>query len=477
MFKFHARKGLTDMPIILPPSDSQDALVDGIAQALAGDGTLLLEGGTHFTRPGVNKHIAVGASGLRIAGPSLLPAPSSAVTAVTPAVIRRPDHALSVSAPDFNYGLFFIPTGPTPDEIAQATWKPFTDATTGDKFEFAVVMRGSIEISRLLIDCNMQNQGAESMPAHAAEHSAMLGFGGFRYSVPHPGTPRFMYVGFDTVAVDHLRFINGGFADDFWMAYAGGAFHPHINQVSITNVSSGPRVDRHRATLSFSGLAQRITIADANIQSLNAEQDHSWKEAPRRDELFSKSIWSLQRIVADTMNFAMFGKVMTMEASDLFAGSMFDISYAGGTIANSHLQVAQGEDGRFFLLDGMHFDGVHWRLPVDNSGTVGGITLACRFNDTCQATFTKNTFAADKASRGQLINSTYSSGETGNNVALTFSNCTFDRLFGVPIFPDTAVARVNERGTWKFDAADIGNRPLDRALPKSRNRDVILIVR
>jgi hypothetical protein len=463
------------MPIILPPSDSQDALVDGIAQALAGDGTLLLKPGTHFTRPGVNKHIAVGASGLRIGstGPSPLPLPSK----VTPAMIRRPDHALSASAPDFNYGLFFIPTGPTNDEIAQATWKTFTDPAD-HTFEFAVVMRGSIQISRLLINCNMQNQGAESLPAHAAEHSAMLGFGGFRYSVPHTGTPRFMYVGFDSVAVDDLGFINGGFADDFWVAYAGGPFHPHINQVSITNVASGPRVDRHRATLSFSGLAQRITIQGANVQDLNAEQDHSWKDAPRRDDLFSKSIWSLQRIVADTMNFAMFGKVMTMQASDLSTGSMFDISYTGGTIANSHLQVAQGEDARFFLLDGMHFDGVTWRLPVNNAGTVGGITLARRFNDTCQASFTNNTFvAAGKASRGQLINSTYSTGETGNNVTVTFSKCTFDRLFGVPVFPDTAVARVNERGTWMIDRADLGNRPLDRALPKRPNRDVILIVR
>lgn len=463
------------MPIILPPSDSQDALVDGIAQALAGDGTLLLEPGTHFTRPGVNKHIEVGASGLRIGstGPSPLPAPSAG----TPAVIRRPDHALSASAPDFNYGLFFIPTGPTSDEIAQATWKRFTDVASHTTFEFAVVMRGSIQISRVLIDCNMQNQSAESMPAHAAEHSAMLGFGGFRYSVPHAGIPRFMYIGFDSVVVDGVGFINGGFADDFWVAYAGGPFHPHINQVSITNVSSGPRLNRHRATLSFSGLAQRITIQDANVESLGAEQDHSWKDAPRRDDLFSKSIWSLQRIVADTMNFAIFGKVMTMQASDLSTGSMFDISYTGGTIANSVLNVAQGEDARFFLLDGMHFDSVTWRLPVDNSGTVGGITLACRFNDTCEATFMNNTFVATgKASRGQLINSTYSSGETGNNVTLTFSKCVFDRLFGVLVFPDTAVARVNERGTWTFDAADIGNRPLERALPKSRNRDVTLIV-
>jgi hypothetical protein len=178
------------------------------------------------------------------------------------------------------------------------------------------------------------------------------------------------------------------------------------------------------------------------------------------------------------MNFAIFGKVMTMQASDLSTGSVFDISYTGGTIANSVLNVAQGEDVRFFLLDGMRFDGVTWRLPVDNSGTVGGITLACRFNDTCEATFTNNTFVATgKASRGQLINSTYSSGETGNNVTLTFSKCTFDRLFGTGIFSDTAVARVNERGTWAFDAADIGNRPLDRALPKSRHPDVILILR
>jgi len=464
------------MPITLPPSDSQDALVDGIAQALAGDGTLLLEPGRHFTRPGINKHIAVGASGLRIGstGPSPLPLPSK----VTLAVIRRPDHALSASAPDFNYGLFFIPTGPTNDEIAQANWKPFTDAA-GHTSEFAVVMRGRIQISRLLIDCNMQNQGAESMPPHAAEHSAMLGFGGFRYSVPHAGTPRFMYVGFDSVAVDDLGFINGGFADDFWVAYAGGPFHPHIYQVSITNVASGPRVDRHRATLSFSGLAQRITIQDANVQSLNAEQDHSWKDAPRRDLLFSKAIWSLQRIVADTMNFAMFGKVMTMEASHLAAASRFNISYTGGTIANSDLQVARGENARFFLLDGMHFDGVTWRLPVDNDGTVGGITLACRFNDTCEATFTKNSFFPQvKVPHGQLINSTYSTGETGNKVALTFSKCTFNPFFGVgePVLPDSAVARVNERGTWTFDRADIGNRRLDRALPKSHHRDVILIV-
>jgi hypothetical protein len=470
------------MPIILPPSDSQDALVDGIAQALAGDGTLLLQdggvhGGVHFTRPGVNKHIAVGAGGLRIgsAGPSPLPPRSAALGEAQP-VIRRPDHAVSASTPQLNYGLSFIPAEPTPDEIAQATWKTFTDPG-GHTFEFAVVMRGSIQISGLLIDCNMQNQGLESLPPHAAEHSAMLAFGGFRYSVTHQGTPRVMCVGFESVAVDHLGFINGGFADDFWVNYPGGPFYPQINQVSIANVSSGPRLNQHRATLSFSSLAQRIIIEDANVQSLNAEQDHSWKDAPRRDDLFNKSLWSLQRIVADTMNFAMVGKVMAMQASNLATRSMFAISHAGGTIANSALHVALGEDARFFLLDGMHFDGVTWLLPEDSSGTVGGITLACRFNDTCVATFTNNKFVAGKSIRGQLINSAYSIGETKNKVALTFSKCVFAPFFGEPFFPDSAVARVNERGTWTFDEADIRNRPVDHALPKSRHPDVIRILR
>jgi hypothetical protein len=98
--------------------------------------------------------------------------------------IRRADHALLPATPDFNYGLFFIPTGPTDDETAQTTRKPFNDKD--GPFEFGVVMRGRIEISRLLVDCNMQNQGLEAMPKDAAEHSAMLGFSGFRYKAEKP---------------------------------------------------------------------------------------------------------------------------------------------------------------------------------------------------------------------------------------------------------------------------------------------------
>ena len=46
-------------PIILPSSQSHDALVDGIEQAVATNATLLLEPGTHYTRPGRAQRIAV----------------------------------------------------------------------------------------------------------------------------------------------------------------------------------------------------------------------------------------------------------------------------------------------------------------------------------------------------------------------------------------------------------------------------------
>jgi hypothetical protein len=47
---------------------------------------------------------------------------------------------------------------------------------------------------------------------------------------------RFVYVGFESVALRDIGFVNGGFADDVWVVYGGGAFHPHIEQVSIEGV-------------------------------------------------------------------------------------------------------------------------------------------------------------------------------------------------------------------------------------------------
>src|SRR5689334_7912484 len=112
--------------IVLPPSDSQDALVNAIAQAITTNANLLLEPGVHYTRPGLLQRIAVGANGLRIGstGPSPLPITST----VEKACIRRPDHAILPATPDSNFGLFFIPTEPTDEEVAKVTWKPSIDS-------------------------------------------------------------------------------------------------------------------------------------------------------------------------------------------------------------------------------------------------------------------------------------------------------------------------------------------------------------
>ena len=159
-------------------------------------------------------------------------------------------------------------------------WKPFVDKHGA--FEFGVVMRGRVEISRVLVDCNMHEQGLEHAPKDAAEHSAMLGFSGFRYAVAASptGTRRFVYVGFESVSLHDTGSINGGFADDVWVVYAGGAFHPHIENLSIEQIASANRVDPRRATLSFSGLAHSIRIHDADIYRLGASRMMTGKMRP-----------------------------------------------------------------------------------------------------------------------------------------------------------------------------------------------------
>jgi hypothetical protein len=459
-------------PIILPPSDSNEALVEGIAQAMTNDTTLLLEPGVHYTRAGVLQRIAVGANGLRIGstGPSPLPIKSK----VEKACVRRPCHSISQTKPDSNFGLFFIPTRPSEEELAQATWKQFTGAD-GSSFEFDIIMRGRIEIGRLLVDCNMQNQGLDTMPKDAAQHSAMLGFSGYRYSVPSTGLPRFVYVGFESVALTDMGFINGGFADDVWITYTRGAFYPHIGQVSIDHVASAQRINPRRATLSFSGLAQRVIIHDTDVYNLHGEIDSNWRKAPRPGARFSNSVWDLDHINSELMTFSIKGKVLSLNASHLNVTKGFLVGYAGGAIADSRLRI--GSEGRFFRLDGLDFDRVTWQLAADANGVVRGISPTCRFDDSCVANFRHNTFTVlGSFSTGQLINSEYSTKELQNNVTLEFSGCSYESAFGTPTRPHTSIARVKERGTWKFRRADLGGRDPDQALPKGNQPDVTLVL-
>ena len=271
-------------------------------------------------------------------------------------------------------------------------------------------------------------------------------------------------------------FVNGGCADDVWVAYApSGEFHPHIEEVVIEQVASADRVNPRRATLSFSGLARRIRIHEAAVYRVHAEQDGDWKDAPRHDAAFSNAVFDLTAILAERMAFAVKGKVVTLDARRLKVGA-FGVSFAGGRIADSILRVAIGQDARFFRLDSLSFERVNWQLPADGNGMVGGIRPTSRYGDTCIATFTDNVFTAvGSVNAGQIIASEYSVKERRNHVTLTFAGCSYDP-FGTATLPRTCIAQVNERGTWTFHKADLGNRDPAHALPKSNHPDVTLNV-
>jgi hypothetical protein len=357
-------------PLILPPSPDQDALINAIDEAMAADVTLLLEPGVHYTRPGVLKRIPVGANGLRIGSTGASPLPITSTA--TKACIRRPDHSIPQATPDSNFGLFFVPSKPTSEELARVNWKQFDGADS--PFEFDIIIRGCIEISRVLLDCNMQNQDLEALPQDAAQHSAMLGFSGYRYSAGSSptGLPRFVYVGFKSVTLKDMGFINGGFADDVWITYTRGAFYPNIERVAINHVASAQRLNPRRATLSFSGLAQQVIIHDADIYNLHAEQDGNWRDAPRRSSIFDNSTWNLADIRSELMEFGIKGKVVSLDARYLTVSEAFLVGYAGGVIADSVLRI--GSDGRFCRLDGLRFDRVTWQLPANANGEVIGIS-------------------------------------------------------------------------------------------------------
>lgn len=84
--------------MVLAPSDDQTALVTAIEKASTRGLLLRLLPGTHFTRPGRGQLIRLGANGLRMnAAPAGKTASGSGA-----ATIKRPDHSIDLSHPDFN---------------------------------------------------------------------------------------------------------------------------------------------------------------------------------------------------------------------------------------------------------------------------------------------------------------------------------------------------------------------------------------
>jgi hypothetical protein len=192
------------------------------------------------------------------------------------------------------------------------------------------VVRGEISITALSVDCNMAQQNAEGLPKNAAEHSAMLAFAGQRYSAKPSATgmPRFVYVGFQSVALKDVRTLNGGYADDVW--FSRGYFNPNIEQVTIERLTSSNRVNPRRATISFSGLCQNVEIRDVDIDSLHMEETSSptYDHLPRQSDVFEPSLWRLENVTAKNIGLAAKasppqGNVYVLEASNLKTGESF----------------------------------------------------------------------------------------------------------------------------------------------------------
>lgn len=455
-------------PIVLPPSTSQDALVAAIRQASASGVPLLLEPGTHFTRPGRVQRIPIGANGLQL-GP--VDPPTGTAQSAEPAVIRRPDFSVDLHAPDDNYGLFFIPAPPTPAELAGiTTWKPY-DFGHGP-FEYGIVVRGRVAVSGVSVDCNMGRQKIETLPKDAAEHSAMFGFAGQGYAAPPSptGTKRTVYVAFESVTLTDVQTLNGGYADDVW--FSRGYFNPNIERVDIERFTSSNRVNPRRASISFSGVCQNVRIADADLYSLHMEETSSdYKQLPRPNDVFQPSAWTLRTVKAQDISLAAKGKVFVLDADELTTTGSFILYQAGGVIRCSTLR--RGPEIRLFRLDDVVFDQVTWILDTDNAGAVHGIRPAAQYGDPCSVTFRDNTFlVTGTPTTGEIFTAEYSRVVPDNRVTLTATGCTYPEPFGRS--PNLPIARALERGEWTFALHDLGDRDPAVAIVKGAQPDIVL---
>jgi hypothetical protein len=454
-------------PIIVQPADS---LVDAITVAAQTAAPVLLAPGAHLTKGGHLKTIAVGAGGLKIR--PLEAAPSDSASAP---MIKRPDFSIPETTPDGNYGLYFEPAPPSPEEEAAFEWRVHTGS--GDPFEFAVLIRGFVEISGLQIDCNMGLQNLDGRDDQAVEHNAMLGFSGKRYKSQTVATStleRRVYVGFKRVVLRDLCLLNGDFADDIW--FSRGYFHPNIERVDIRSIKSPHGSARKRATISFSGLSQKISVRDCEIHEIHLEDTtkDNWREQPRRDLEFKPSQWRLQDITMDDLSLAAKGHAFTLDAKRLEVTRMFYAYQAAGTIRNSSLSLPNNsEDCRMIRHGGLKFDHVEWRYTPTADGKLRGIKLVAGSDEPCRVQFVKNKFTVggDIPAGGEFIDSQHTSGEL-NRVEMALTNCVFPVAVTTSPGPDLKIARVEERGTWKFTKDSFGALTTDQALAIRSGSDI-----
>jgi hypothetical protein len=129
---------------------------------------------------------------------------------------------------------------------------------------------------------------------------------------------------------------------------------------------------------------------------------------------------------------------------------------AAARFRTAHSPCLPDKASRFFHLDGLLFENVRWRLNLNDQGGTDSILLEARADDTCIASFHKNSFqvlgSAPSGPKTQLINSVYSESEPGNSVTATFRQFEYEAGFGSD--GNSKIARVLEQGTWRFAKED-----------------------
>ena len=437
------------MAIQLPPSNDVNALANAIQLATTTGQPLHLLPGVHLTKPGFQPLTPIGPKGLTMGGPT---------GPLTVATIQRPGFSVGKNprhSTDDNFGLFFIPAKPRSLKGLQFQFHP-PMPPTNFPFEFAILQRGDIKIGNFHLDCNM---GHQHLKPKSAPHSFMLGFSGASYRVtPGPNKiERRVFVAFNSVTLENIKLLNGGFADDIrldpgFAPNPPGAFRPNVGLVDISGITTGVRSNGEGNSIRFDGLAQNVNIRDCDVDSLILEFDPDWSTFPGPPGPFQQSQWHVARVRARAISFNAVGPVQALNASGLDAAQSFTVDNASGQIANSRLNLltndVQFKDLRQFLFQNCDFT-----LP-QIAGTLNGIVLMTKAGQTFSASFQGCRFkAAGAVQNGRVIQSLKST-DPANQVTADFANCDYGPALTNPgIF----VANIGLKGDYTFLKSDFGN--------------------
>ncbi len=366
-------------------------------------------------------------------------------------IIKRPDY--SITPTDNNFGIFLEPVNPTQTEVDAAQWQVYNGNNVG------ILMRGSIILENLTIDCNM---GAQNIPVNKSqvEHSSMIGVAGRSYSVTRTGGQTgTLYIGFNSVEFRNIRILNRGSSDAIWIGR--GYFRPHISDVVFENVQSFNNVNQARADIGFSGLVEAAYFYNCQLDKIEAESNDSWLNSPGLVE-FAPAKFVYYDVRVKRLDFASKAKSLYMLADNVRTTEWGYLYQVGGIIKNSTFIIEAGDLERMNRMDSPVFENCTFYIKAHSTNTVRGIRPeGFTYNgvaENCTITFNNCRFIATGSfASGRLIYTEKTT--TPQIVNLTFNNCYFDQRFGV--MTGTKIALLREKGTVIFNGGNVSLSKID----------------